>query len=670
MQSQLKVSSGKKPHYSTICCHIVTIRRSLMSSIQETNAHPRPASPSLESDRPNKRQRRPEETKQQEIKVEEVFTKFEEDLLHAAEGGHLPAVKRLALLICKLQNVDVFSSAAEMAEKCSEQAGFLVYLGNKNTVAPTAAEIAPLYDKFLAAFDRMIVESNRYNKPKTLETLSVHWRVDYGPEGEFADILREWHKEIKEAREKVEGAMLPMGWGVGIKCSYIAQDGCAKHRDNVVDHDGSLLEVDPWEVFYHSEIQADEARAKSLEPTIPQAISHKFCHREIIRHMGYTLEKDAISLAQAGNWGLVNLLIKEAKTISPEAGLAILRQAVTGKELETCQLLLKAGVSLYSPLELLFQMVREWEADDLIKMLDTAKRPEKLPNNYTDIAYHLALRYKEKSWDSREEELFSSIHSGWISAHFPNKKSYEIDGNQKEACSANFCKAFLQIATQHNISIEAQYIHKGAAKSPSAYSYKVQNEQIPCEKPAAHRDDSSTIVTTLGFTFESDAKELAESRNWGLVMQLLEMEQGPLNKKVARKVLWTARYDKQPHICKALFAKGLPIHRKRNNRDDPFFDMVQDWNAKDLKQIVDVAQPHPQNPKRFKDIAFSISLRYGDRNFNAAEQEIFNKLVDIGERAMGSKKAFYEAIVHQIDERRHNFKDKDFENSLRELAKQ
>lgn len=467
--------------------------------------------------------------------------------------------------------------------------------------------------------------------------------------------------------------------GLGIKCSYIACEGCAKYEDSVIDHDGSLLTEDPWETFYTSENPADEARAKSLEPTIPQEIKAKFEHRTIIRKMGYTLEKDAITLAKAGNWGLVNHLIKETKTPIPQAvAFALLQEAVCSQNVQACQALFKTGLPLYSAQEgsaaPFFQMIREWEARKINSILEAVELPQEAHDTFKDAIYHLALRYKDKQWSYADTDMMGNLRSMWLSAHFPDTRYYDIDSAQRALCNGNFYKAFVQVLDQNSISIESdekieEEIRKEAKTGKDDYIYKAKNEHIGSVTPS--QDNGSTngkIVHAMNYTFEQNAQELSDSHNWGLVLHLIENERGPLNKKVAKQVLSSARYGRQYEICRTIFAKGFPIYSKKTYGESVFFDIVRDWDAKYIKNIIDTVKLRPENPQGFAKIAFYISCRYRNRKMDALEQEVFNALVDLGEKALGSKKAFYKAIIHQVDDRRNTFKDAAFEKLLREQA--
>lgn len=703
-----------------------------MSSIQNTNPHIRPASPMIEDEPKSKRvkiehqktaeQETVEQKNIEQKTIEQVYqeiiaqpaaledaalTKFEVDLIRAGNGEYLPAAKRLALFICKRQNSSAFSDAGEMMEKSNIFAGALLSMINEKAVAPTPAEIAPLYDKFLGVFDSMINETKRYDKSISLDTLSVRWHVDYGPDRELADVMSVWHKEIKQIREAAQGQKLPTGWGLGIKCSYIAESGCAKYADSVIDHDGSLLTEDPWETFYTSENPADEARAKSLEPAIPQIIKAKFEHRQIIRNMGYTLEKDAVALAKAGNWGLVNHLIKETKTPIPQAvGFALLQEAVCSQNVEACLILFKNGLPLCSAQEesttpffqkiincltptknapplnsaqegsaaAFFQMIREWEARNINSILEAVELPKEAHNTFKDVIYHLALRYKDKQWSYEDTDMMANLRSKWLSAHFPDTRYYDINSTQRALCNGNFYKAFAQVLTQHGISIDSdekieEAIRKEAKTGKNDYIYQVKNEHIVSIEPL--QDDGITngkIVHAMNYTFEQHAEELSDAHNWGLVLHLIKNEPGTLNKKVAKRVLSSAYYGKQFEICKTIFTKGFPIYSKKVYRNSVFFDIVKNWDAKHIKNIIDLVKLRPENPQGFENVAFHISCRYRDRKMDALEQEVFNKLVDLGEKALGSKKAFYKAITHQLDDRKKTFKDAAFEKLLRELA--
>ncbi len=184
-------------------------------------------------------------------------------------SGLIPQMFPKSLFICRRQNQAVFNDVSGMLDAAGGIAAGLLSLANENSVEYTRGEIAIMYDAFVRSFDTIVTERNSRgwgDSNTTLDNLTLHWHVDYGPDHELADIMRAATKPIRENREATCGPKLPMGWGLGFKCSYIVKDGCATYEGSVIDHSGNALSEDPWHTFYKSENSADEQRAHELMP--------------------------------------------------------------------------------------------------------------------------------------------------------------------------------------------------------------------------------------------------------------------------------------------------------------------------------------------------------------------------------------------------------------------
>jgi hypothetical protein len=339
-------------------------------------------------------------------------------------------------------------------------------------------------------------------------------------------------------------------------------------------------------------------------------------------------------------------LIGESK-ISDALRTEILREAILAEQVEVCKAL---NICLKgSEIELFFHMVRTWAPHSLLNILESISLPGERNEVLLDLAYHISLRYKDKPWQWNEHLLLTELNKLWY--RISRKENlYAILLGVAELCHFSFRSKHLEALLRKKI---------GNTECPYAL------KEIPIHIPSpAPQIDMNKIVQALGFTFEKDAAQLSYMNNYGLVHYLLE--QTPFNKKMAMKVLSPATFNKIHPLCIALYKKGVPL--LSDEYDNPFFGIVRDWDAEPLKELLYSVQLPELYLSEFKEINFYIAIRYRDRDFDENEKEIFEKLAEFGEQVFGSKKSFYKAIIHEVDDRQIEFVTKEFENNLRELA--
>ncbi len=321
---------------------------------------------------------------------------FEQTIRNAQNGEFIPAPERLALFICRSQGGGKENDEADMAERgAGGFAAGLMGMVNEDRKNATWKEAGVLFDHFITLFETKRTRRAPHRKQATQRLtkakdsvqelserknpsefllglladwkkelvsaqkamdihiqdpdISISWHVDYGPETELADVLRAWHKSINEEREAVGDTPLPHGWGVGMKCSYIARDGCAEFRDSVIQMDGNLTKENPWKTFYDSSKSEDGDLAKLLQPRTPLKWKKKFMNRSIAWNMGYTCE-DAPLLAKTNNWGVVEYLFS-ANEIPLKIGFEVLQIASWRKNWDMFKLMFKEGFPIADPTE-------------------------------------------------------------------------------------------------------------------------------------------------------------------------------------------------------------------------------------------------------------------------------------------------------------------------------
>lgn len=223
--------------------------------------------------------------------------RFETDLAKAKAGEYIPACLRIALHICLMQmtrHVDCMKMSLPTREEVDLRMSRPV--DDMKTLAPTREEVHFLYDEFINAFGflfhRLNAEWEKKNDkriPYTLETLPISLGVDSFPHESWGDIMMNWNNQILDARRAAgEMRRFPFYDGLGRKCTYIAEGGCAKYVSGsgcfIISHDGTFLKENPWETFFRSEKIEDQKLAKELCPVIPEDIDIKFKNREIERN--------------------------------------------------------------------------------------------------------------------------------------------------------------------------------------------------------------------------------------------------------------------------------------------------------------------------------------------------------------------------------------------------
>lgn len=229
-----------------------------------------------------------------------------------------PAHVRLFLFICQRFD-DKDLDAGDLMEKSDPSAGALMSMINQNSTGYTKSEVALLFDHFMKWYE---TPHTNY-EGKTQFRQNIRFSVDYAPDSDFADILRAWHKDVKEKRGP-DGPKMPRSWGVGMKCSYSCSKGHAQFESSTIDHHGKLLKVEPWEKFFQSEDPADEAFALSLQPKIPHDIELKIFYRNIARKCHLTAS-DAPALLASDNYYFGKYLYETEKDISPELKYQVFR---------------------------------------------------------------------------------------------------------------------------------------------------------------------------------------------------------------------------------------------------------------------------------------------------------------------------------------------------------
>ena len=309
-------------------------------------------------------------------------SQFEKDL---ACEDILPACRRLALYVCKMLCKDTTSTDANGLSDADVD-GFTCALfsmsKNENASEYTRAEVALLYDVMLGYFDARL---------GTEETLSIHWRVDYAPDGEFAQLLSHGKGVIRAFRESCtpKEPELPKNWGFGAKCSYVASNGCAcvircyGKPSIVINNQGDVFDKDPWVTFYESDDPVDEIVAKTFKPKCDVELKEKFINRDIVRKMGYTFEKDGVWMAKTKNWGILSYLIESVGSdISHETGHKVMNIAAKFGciQYEIIRQLLKVGVPIIDVSEgypscsdPLYLIISEASVSDLFDFLKDLK---------------------------------------------------------------------------------------------------------------------------------------------------------------------------------------------------------------------------------------------------------------------------------------------------------
>ena len=299
---------------------------------------------------------------------------FNQTISDAQKGKFIPAPERLALFVCRSLGGGKENDMDDMATKGIGLFGAaLVDMGNDNTKNATFEEVGYLFEMFVELFTEKRKElkeknqrdlrvrgyyirtaeneneiSDEFDKIRKLENeISVFWSVDYGPTGDFNKILVAWKDKINNMRKANGENPLPKTMGVGFKCNYISDRGCARFDNTVIQMDGNLTKENPWETFYKTGIKADKEFAEKLQPEMPAEWASKFMNRDIISKIGYTVS-DAIVLANNQNWGVVEHLFTENK-IPINIGFKVLEIAARAKYWNIFMLMYKKQFPIVNP---------------------------------------------------------------------------------------------------------------------------------------------------------------------------------------------------------------------------------------------------------------------------------------------------------------------------------
>ena len=341
------------------------------------------------------------------------------------------APRRLALYITNRLASVKESVAVELLKAGVDPVGAYIVMGiDEDTVKYTRSEAAILYDEFLKAIAALQVKSSWDGKPlsKSEDELTINWSVDYGPDRDFYEILHAANVAITANRAATGGPKTPKSWGVGMKCSYYASDGCAKFQKYVIDNKGCLMEENPWETFLKSGLPSDEVIAKQLQPKIPQDIEKRFVNCSIVQKMGYTFEKDAVLLARTANWGVVSELIETVKSDVPQKeGFKVLREAGrrygNGIQWSIIKQLSNAGLPLlekksYYEDEALFNIFEDPDDFKLSNFLEEFPAPKCGDYGHGDMlrkyAWAITTRYRGRSFEKHDTQLFEDIVRFWV----------------------------------------------------------------------------------------------------------------------------------------------------------------------------------------------------------------------------------------------------------------
>tara|TARA_R110001599_G_scaffold21639_2_gene81042 strand:+ start:10723 stop:12015 length:1293 start_codon:yes stop_codon:yes gene_type:complete len=370
----------------------------------------------------------------------DLESNFEKDL----RTETVSAPRRVALYICKRLSSTEENDGIELSKATNNPlAGGLMMILNEGTVEYTRAEAAILYDQFLEAFAKLQVKPSWDGKPqpkKTEEELSIRWHVDYSPDHDFADILRAAGKIIKENREATGGPKTPKSWGIGMKCSYRVDKGCATFQDSVIDNKGCLLRENPWQTFFDSDLPEDEAKAKQLSPDIPYDLEKRLFNRSIVKKMDYTFEKDAVMLAETSNWGIVSELIKTVEDKIPlEQGFKILkiagRRYGNGIQWDIIKQLNNAGLPLvekkfYYDSEPLFNILGGPD-DKLGYFFEEVEAPKcgdyDTKSLLRGYAWAVKIRYRNLAFRNYDKDIFTMIIEFWTKMQLREKqKAYKM----------------------------------------------------------------------------------------------------------------------------------------------------------------------------------------------------------------------------------------------------
>lgn len=409
----------------------------------------------------------------------ELPSQFESDFNRANAGEFLPAYRRLALCICLGQNGKLFSDIdasklndASVDPQDGESSNSDdVESYNSNTMKPTKAEIAVLYDEFIAFQDKILETKNKNvwsRELYTLENMPIDWRVEYQPCEELGEIMIAGYAKIAKARERAGEPRLPLDRGVGFKCDYTIIDGCAFYNDRVIDHNGKLLNEHPWKTFYRTEDLVDEKRARELCPKIPLNLKLKIENRKISRCMGYTFASSAIDQYYAKNWGVLKSLIAGEKgNIPQKEGFELLDIAFRDNKWDICCALYTAGLPIMharessfhisvSDFDHFFNIVKKCDPWYLLKILKVAKLPIANYNSQKMLTYLSQTffeRYQERDVKvyyskSIENEIFDRLAQLWCSVAFPEKtKASWKDKNQ-------FVKSIISLCDHSSVPLK------------------------------------------------------------------------------------------------------------------------------------------------------------------------------------------------------------------------
>lgn len=276
---------------------------------------------------------------------------FERDLVSKKT---LPACRRLALYICKIQLEEMPNDMAKAKPWTRE-------------------EVAVLYDIFLKHFASLLRPKKDGKKPmfESEESIVFSWSVDYHADYQLGPLLREWCLEIEKRRK---GSPIPFHFGhcnLDYKCTYCVQDGCAYLNTWIIGLHGDVLDEDPWITFFEDEKPESYALAKKVRPKRSFEMDCKFFNRDICRKMGFTLD-DAILLAETENLGVLSHVIRYpgGKHLSRNAQfklLAILSHHMNWELIELC---LKKGMKVFdtgadyfcrAPLDIMLEKLQSHE---------------------------------------------------------------------------------------------------------------------------------------------------------------------------------------------------------------------------------------------------------------------------------------------------------------------
>ncbi len=251
----------------------------------------------------------------------EPASAYEQALLAKTNPAHV----RLFLFICdRLQDKEVDEHAA--FDKSSMFAGAFMSMINDKSVGFSKIEVGLLFDIFVQWYATPKQDHYGRTTPRT----SIRWKVDYGPDADFGDLLSSWTRAVK-ARRGPNGPAIPRSRGVGMKCYYSVADGHANFSSTTLDHHGQPLKIEPWKKFFDSEDPTDREIALELQPKIPWEISRKLFYRNILRKCGLTT-RDAPAFFLNDCYYFGEYLYELEAAPSPEANYAVVRAISLCKE--------------------------------------------------------------------------------------------------------------------------------------------------------------------------------------------------------------------------------------------------------------------------------------------------------------------------------------------------